>query len=246
MDGKPIRKAMVLAAGEGTRLRPLTLTCPKPMLPVGNKPILQHGLELLRSYGVQEVAVNLHHFPQIITEHFGSGDWLGIDITYSYEESLLGSAGAVRKLADFFQESFFVLYSDVLFDIELRSIARFHREAGGVMTLVLHQADNPTACGVVETDHDGSVLRFVEKPEVAFSSWCNSGLYVVEPEVVSHIPHGCLCDFGTDLIPRLLTLGLPVYGYRTSGLVIDIGSPGAYARAQEVFQQRRDSVSASR
>jgi len=237
MDTNPIRKAMVLAAGEGRRLHPLTQTCPKPMLPLGGRPVLQYGLEMLRSCGVQEVAINLHHLPQMITEYFSSGRWLGVNITYSYEESLLGSAGAVRKLAAFFQEPFFVLYGDVLFDIDLQQVVCFHREAGGLMTLVVHQAEDPTTCGVVEMDRTGRVLRFEEKPPVPFSPWCNSGLYIMEPEVVGHIPPNCFYDFGKDLIPHLLSLGLPVYGYPVKSLVIDIGSPEAYQRAREVFSK---------
>ncbi|MGC8878588.1 MAG: nucleotidyltransferase family protein [Anaerolineae bacterium] len=232
-------KAMILAAGEGTRLRPLTDRCPKPMLPVASRPLLEHTLAWLHAHGIREVAINLHHLPQVIQNHFGDGSRFGVRITYSLEKELLGTAGAVRRLQDFFRETFIVVYGDVFTDLDLSALLRFHRAHGGVGTVALYRVSNPTACGLVELDWDGRIVRFIEKPrpEEVFTNLANAGVYVLEPQVIAYIPSDGPSDFGRDVFPALLQHKLALYGYiiPATARLIDIGSLEHYRLAQELF-----------
>jgi NDP-sugar pyrophosphorylase family protein len=227
-------KAMILAAGEGTRLRPLTDAAPKPMLEVGGRPLIAHLIDLLRSYGVRDIAINLHHKPEVLRAYLGDGSRFGVRITYSGEDVLLGSAGAVKKLEHLFDDSFFVLYGDVLTDIDLSALAAFHRDQAACVTIALYQAEDPARCGIVEIDGDCRVRRFLEKPQPqeVFSKWASAGIYVVEPDILPLIPAGSFFDFGADLIPILLREGLPVRGYVSLSYFLDIGSWERYRQAQ--------------
>ncbi len=227
-------KAMILAAGEGTRLRPLTREAPKPMLKIGGRPLIAYLIDLLRFHGVSDIAVNLHHKPEVIEAYLEDGSRFGVRTTYSWEDVLLGSAGAVKKLETFFDEGFFVLYGDVLTDIDLSALAEFHRDRGASLTMALHLADDPTRCGIVEIDRRGRVRRFLEKPQPreVFSRWASAGIYVVEPDVLRLVPEGALFDFGNHLIPLLLREGAPLYGYISSGYFLDIGSRERYQQAE--------------
>ena len=219
---------MILAAGEGTRLRPLTLTLPKPMVPVANTPLLVRTVELLRSQGVQQLAVNLYHKPEAIRAHFGTA------LTYSDETELLGTAGGVKRLEGFLDTTFAVLYGDNLYDFALEPLVRFHRESGALATIATFETPNPTACGLVVTDSAGRVTRFQEKPraEEVFTNTANAGVYILEPEVLASIPEGIACDFGKDIFPALLerapgrVVALPLGGY-----LRDTGTPENYRQA---------------
>lgn len=229
-------KAMLLAAGEGTRLRPLTLDRPKPMVPIGGRPILEHLVGSTRACGIREMVINLHYCPDAITEYFGDGSAAGVHITYSRERALLGSAGAVKQVGPaYFSETFLVLYGDVLTDIDLRDLVRLHRERGGLATLALYEVEDPSRAGIVQTAADGRVSRFVEKPVAGESAGnlANAGVYVLEPAVLDWIPAGAPCDFGRDVFPALLSAGIPIYAHRLPGYVQDIGSPERYAQAEE-------------
>ncbi len=236
-------KAMVLAAGEGMRLRPLTHDRPKPMLPVAGLPLLEHTIYWLRGHGVRQVAINLHHKPALITQHFGDGSGFGVEINYSHEEQLLGTAGAVKRLERFFDRTFVVAYGDVFTDLDLTAMADFHRARRGAGTIALYHADNPTARGLVETAEDDGIVRFAEKPrpEEVFTDLANGGVYILEPEVLSFIPSESYYDFGHNLFPDLLRRGLALYGYAIpdSTCLIDIGSPESYQQAQSVFAAQR-------
>ena len=227
-------KAMILAAGEGTRLRPLTDAAPKPMLEVGGRPLIAYLIDLLRSHGVVDIAVNLHHKPDAIVAYLDDGSPFDVRVTYSPEDQLLGSAGAVKKLDAFFDESFFLLYGDVLTDIDLSALSAFHRDQGACLTMALYQAEDPARCGIAEIDGGGWVRRFREKPrpQEVFSPWANAGVYVVEPDILRLIPAGSLFDFGADLIPTLLREGMPVCGYVSSSYFLDIGSLERYRQAE--------------
>ena len=234
-------KALILAAGEGTRLRPLTLDRPKPMLSVGGQPILEHLVTLLRVHGVTEIAINLHYKPDVIVSHFGDGGRFGVSITYSPEERLLGSAGAAKQLAWFLDEPFIVLYGDVLTDLDLTSLAARHRAGGAMTTLALYEVDDPSRVGIVSLDDAGRVTRFVEKPPPGLDvgRLANAGIYVVEPDVLTLIPVGQPFDFGHDLFPLMLERGLPLLGCQADGYVLDIGSPARYAQAEADYQAGR-------
>lgn len=233
-------KGMILAAGEGTRLLPLTADRPKVMLPVGGHPLLAHTLEWLKAQGIREVGLNLYYQPQTILDCFGDGSRLGVKLTYSRETKLLGTAGGVKKLASFFgQDTFVVIYGDVLTNIDLGPLLSLHRKRGGLLTLALNQVDNPTACGIVEVDGEGRVRRFQEKPQPqeVFSHLANAGVYIAEPGLLDFIPPDTFYDFGRDLFPRLLAEGVPFYGLPVEGLVLDIGTPENYRRACALMER---------
>jgi mannose-1-phosphate guanylyltransferase/phosphomannomutase len=227
-------QALILAAGEGTRLRPLTLDRPKPMLPVGGRPVLEHLVHLLRYHGIGDIAINLHYKPEAIVQHFGDGRDFGVSITYSYEEQLLGSAGAARQLDWFLTEPFIVLYGDVLTDLNLTRLADWHQTNGGVATLALYEVEDPTRCGVVELDPSGRIERFIEKPapEAVTTNLANAGIYVLDPGLLGLVAPHESADFGRDLFPAALRLGLPMYGRLADGYVLDMGSIERYTEAE--------------
>ncbi|GAC1315219.1 MAG: hypothetical protein NVSMB2_06250 [Chloroflexota bacterium] len=234
-------KALILAAGEGTRLGTLTRDRPKPMLPVGGAPILEHLVLFAREHGIAEIAINLHYKPQAIVDHFGDGSRFGVSITYSYEESLLGSAGAARKLDWFLDETFVVLYGDVLTDLNLTRLARHHHDAGAAVTLALYSVEDPSRCGMVATDPSGRIESFIEKPArgVADHLLANAGIYVAEPPILNDVPRGQAYDFGSDLFPDLLAKRVPLHAYAADGYVLDIGAPERYAQAEADVQAGR-------
>jgi NDP-sugar pyrophosphorylase family protein len=230
-------KALVLAAGLGTRLGSLTRHLPKPMLPVGGRPLLEHIIELLRRHGLTSIALNLHHQPDAILRHFGSGEAWGVCIRYSYEASLLGSAGtALRHLAWVYPDAFLVYYGDVYTDADLGALIDCHRASDAVATIAVHRVDDPTRCGVVEFGTNGRVTRFAEKPptDQVFSNWANSGIYVLNPEVLRYVTD-IPSDFGRDIFPRLIEAGHHVQAYPITGTLIDIGTPENYQAIQQLF-----------
>ncbi len=227
-------RALLLAAGEGTRLRPLTLTCPKPMLPVGGVPLLAHIIRWLRGQGITQVAVNLHYLPQVITDYIGDGSRLGVQVTYSWEDPILGSAGAAKKLESYFDSTFAVVYGDMLLDVDLAPLVDMHRQKGAELTIGLMLTDDPSSKGIVQLAADGRVARFIEKPkpgEVG-GNLAAAGVYLAEPSVLTRVPPASSYDFGHDLVPRLLAEGAVVYGQLLGGYLLDIGTPEAYRQAQ--------------
>jgi len=222
-------KALVLAAGEGTRLRPHTADRPKPMVPIAGVPVIDFALAWLSRHGVSDVAINLHYKPESLVAHVGSGEQFGLRVTYSHEAELLGSAGALRPLQEYFSSApeFVVLYGDILTDFDLRKAVERHRSARADLTIVLTTVDDPTRAGIVEVDADDRVRRFVEKPapNEVFSSWANAGVYVCGPRVLEFVPDAQPRDFGRHVIPAMLKDDSLVLGVRTDALVVDIGSP---------------------
>jgi len=231
-------RALVLAAGEGTRLRPFTLDRPKPMVPIGGRPLLEHLIGLLRHHNIVEVALNLHYKPDAIVDYFGDGSAFGVSITYSHETRLLGSAGAAKQLERFLDRTFVVLYGDVLRDVDLGLLVEEHRQRGSVATMLLHEVPDPNRHGIAELAADGRVVRFVEKPrpDAVFSRLANAGVYVLEPSILPIIPADTPYDFGQDVFPSLIRQDLPIYGVCLDGCyILDIGSPDRYASAEHDF-----------
>jgi mannose-1-phosphate guanylyltransferase len=241
-------KALVLAAGEGTRLRPLTLTVPKAMVPVDGEPVLAHIIAWLARHGVHEVAINLHYRPEAITDFFGNGSRWRVQLRYSQEERLLGTAGAARRLSRFLQDGpFVVVYGDVLTDLDLGRLLGFHEERrrtepGIAATLALYRVPNPTEVGIVGVDGRSRVTRFLEKPrpEQVFTDLANAGVMIVEPRVLAAIPDGQFSDFGLDVLPALLAAGAPIYGWviPADAYLLDMGSLEKYAQAQREWPPR--------
>jgi mannose-1-phosphate guanylyltransferase / phosphomannomutase len=226
-------KAVVMAGGEGTRLRPLTSNQPKPMVPIVGKPCMEHILELARRHAIEDVIVTVAFLPQPIRSYFGDGSSLGMNIEYSVEESPLGTAGSVRLASGRLDDTFLVISGDALCDFDLTKVIEFHRDQGATATLALKSVDNPLEFGIVVTDSDGRVERFLEKPSWSqvFSDTINTGVYVLEPEVLSHVPADCPYDFSKELFPLLLEMGRPVYGFVVDGYWQDIGNLTQYRQA---------------
>jgi mannose-1-phosphate guanylyltransferase / phosphomannomutase len=226
-------KAVVMAGGEGTRLRPLTSNQPKPMVPIVGKPCMEHILELLREHGLTDVIVTVAFLPQAIRSYFGEGDTLGMSIGYSVEESPLGTAGSVRLAARQLDETFLVISGDALCDVDLGELIAFHKERGAAVTIGLKSVDNPLEFGIVVTDEEGRIERFLEKPSwgQVFSDTINTGIYVLEPEVLKHVPTDRPYDFSKELFPYLLEMGRPLYGYVMDGYWQDVGDLDQYRQA---------------
>jgi mannose-1-phosphate guanylyltransferase / phosphomannomutase len=222
-----------MAGGEGTRLRPLTSNQPKPMVPIVGKPCMEHILELLREHGFEDVVVTVAFLPQAIRTYFGDGTSLGLNIQYSVEESPLGTAGSVRLASDALDETFLVISGDALCDIDLRRLVDVHKEKGAAVTIGLKSVENPLEFGIVVTDEDGKVERFLEKPSwgQVFSDTINTGIYVLEPEVLKHVPTDRPYDFSKELFPLLLEMGRPIYGCVCDGYWQDIGNLDQYRQA---------------
>ncbi len=230
--------AIILAAGSGTRLWPITRHTPKCMVEIGGKPTLQHAIERLRDAGVSRIVVGVSYLRDQIMDYFGDGRRWGVQLTWSIEEEPLGTAGGVRKAAWFFEgRPFIVWYGDNISSCRLDRMWDRHRIAGGVLTMALFERDDVSQSGVAVLDDSGRILSFVEKPkqEEAPGHWVNAGIYIVEPEVLSAIESMPVADFGKDIFPALLRSGKAVYGYKM-GRGEDltwIDTPADYAAASK-------------
>jgi mannose-1-phosphate guanylyltransferase / phosphomannomutase len=226
-------KAVVMAGGEGTRLRPLTSNQPKPMVPIVGKPCMEHIVELLKEHGFDDIVVTLAFMPQAIRGYFGAGESHGVSIRYSVEESPMGTAGSVKLAEDALDEPFLVISGDALCDIDLGALVRFHQEKEALVTIGLKSVDNPLEFGIVVTDEDGRIERFLEKPSwgQVFTDTINTGIYVLDPEVLRHVPEGRPFDFSKELFPLLLEMGRPLYGYIAGGYWQDIGNLDQFRQA---------------
>ncbi len=222
-----------MAGGEGTRLRPLTSNQPKPMAPIVGKPCMQHIVELLRRHGFDDIVVTVAYLPQVIRGYFGDGDELGVRMQYSVEESPMGTAGSVRAAAELLDDTFLVISGDALCDFDLSALVAHHKQREAAATIALKRVDNPLEFGVVITDEEGRIERFLEKPSWSqvFSDTINTGVYVLEPEVLRHIPADRSYDFSKELFPLLLEMGRPIYGYAMDGYWQDIGNLDQYRQA---------------
>jgi len=228
-------KAVIMAGGEGTRLRPLTSNTPKPMLPLANRPMMEHVVTLLRRHGFSDVVVTLAFLPAAIRTYFGDGSEFGVRIAYAVEEQPLGTAGSVRNAMDALDEPFLVISGDILTDIDLGAIAKFHEERRALATVGLTSVENPVEFGVVITRPDGAVERFLEKPTwgQVFSDTVNAGVFVLEPDIFDHIEPGRSVDFSSEVFPRLLAERRPIYGAVVDGYWEDVGTLDAYLRAHQ-------------
>ena len=222
-----------MAGGEGTRLRPLTSNQPKPMVPIVGKPCMEHIVELLKKHGFDDIVVTLAFMPQAIRSYFGAGEAQGVSIRYSVEESPMGTAGSVKLAEDALDESFLVISGDALCDIDLAELVRFHEEKEALVTIGLVSVDNPLEFGIVVTDEDGRIERFLEKPSwgQVFTDTINTGIYVLDPQVLRHVPEGQPFDFSKELFPLLLEMGRPLYGYIAEGYWQDIGNLDQFRQA---------------
>lgn len=231
-------RAMVLAAGLGTRLRPITFDMPKPMVPVLNRPVMEHIVRLLADHGFTETIANLHWFPELIKGHFGDGSACGVALSYSYEDDLLGTSGGVRKVADFLGDSFLIISGDALTDIDLTAMREFHESHDGIATLATKRVDDTTQFGVAITDSEGRIGGFQEKPRPseALSDLANCGIYMFRSEIFEFFPEpgtskaakpghpDGFADWAMDVFPRLLESDVPFYSHEIDAYWNDIGN----------------------
>ena len=226
-------QAVVLVGGEGTRLRPLTLETPKPMVPVMNMPFLERTLRRLKDAGIDDVILPAGYLPEAITSYFGDGASLGLTIRYVIEDVPLGTAGALKNVEQYIDGPFFVLNGDVLTSLDLRAMLDYHRAKGGIATMHLIHVDDPSPFGVAVHDAAGRIERFVEKPkrEEAPSNEINAGTYILEREILDFIPAGRPVSIERETFPELIASGRPLYAYTTDDYWIDLGRPEAYLDA---------------
>jgi mannose-1-phosphate guanylyltransferase len=231
-------RAMVLAAGLGTRLRPITFDMPKPMVPVLNRPVMEHILRLLAKHGFTETIANLHWFPELIEEHFGDGSSCGVSLSYSKEEALLGTSGGVRNVADFLGDEFLIISGDALTDLDLTAMREFHQSHDGIATLATKRVTDTSQFGVAITDSDGRIGGFQEKPDPseALSDLANCGIYMFGKEIFDYFPEpgtskaakagdpDGFADWAMDVFPRLLDGDVPFYSHEIDAYWNDIGN----------------------
>lgn len=232
---------MILAAGRSTRLGRLGARLPKPMLPLGGRPLLAWTLERLRAAGLSEVVINLHHALAAIPAHFGDGAAWGLQITYLIEDELLGTAGGVRNARHLLQaETFLVVYGDTVLDWDPAPALREHRRHRPLATIVVAEVDDPSALGVVRFDADGRITAFVEKPgpRPELGRWVNAGLYILEPSIFDHLPARGPSDFGADVFPALLQRALPLRAYPRPRPLLVIDTPRRYRAARRAWDRR--------
>jgi mannose-1-phosphate guanylyltransferase / phosphomannomutase len=226
-------KAVVMAGGEGSRLRPITINRPKPMVPLVDRPVMAHIFELLKIHGITEVIVTVQYLANVIQDYFGDGSSYGISIVYSLEDRPLGTAGSVKNAEPLLDEPFLVISGDALTDINLTDVINYHRAHDSLVTITLKRVENPLDYGVIITDEDGRVRQFLEKPSwgEVFSDTVNTGIYVVDPRVFEYIAPGANVDWSKDVFPKLLEAGEPMRGYVADGYWTDIGTLEEYMRA---------------
>ncbi len=220
-------KAIVLAGGEGTRLKPLTYKRPKPLMPVAGRPCIDYVIRSLEASGFNEIITTTAYLSDTLIKSIGDGLEYNASILYSFEEHPAGTAGAVRRVGNFIDDTFVVAMGDILADVDFRALWDFHKRKGGLVTIALTEVSDPTQYGIVGVDPDGRIRKFKEKPslEEAFSRLANAGIYVCEPEILDFIPADQKFDFAKDLFPMLLSKGLALYGSRIEGIWMDIGRP---------------------
>ncbi|GAE33452.1 sugar phosphate nucleotidyltransferase [Halalkalibacter akibai] len=226
-------KGVIMAGGKGTRLRPLTCNVPKPMVPLIEKPVMQYSIELLKKYGITEIAVTVQYLPDVIKDYFGDGSKLGVQLTYFEETTPLGTAGSVKQAEAFLDEPFIVVSGDALTDFDLQRGIDFHEKNNSLTTIFMKQVECPLEFGVIMTDEQDRIVRFLEKPSWSevFSDTVNTGIYIMDPSIFSYIPEDSVCDFSKDVFPRLLEEEAPLFGYAADGYWSDIGNLKQYREA---------------
>ncbi|ABG52312.1 MAG: mannose-1-phosphate guanyltransferase [Trichodesmium sp. St16_bin4-tuft] len=228
-------RGVLMAGGSGTRLRPLTCDLPKPMVPILNRPIAEHIINLLKKHQIREIIATLHYLPDVMREYFQDGSKFGVQMTYSVEEEQpLGTAGCVKNIAELLDGTFLVISGDTITDFDLSAAIEFHQKHKSKATLVLTRVNNPIEFGVVITDEEQRIKRFLEKPSTSevFSDTVNTGTYILEPEILDYLPSNQECDFSKELFPLLLDKNEPIYGYIAEGYWCDVGHLDSYRKAQ--------------
>jgi mannose-1-phosphate guanylyltransferase/phosphomannomutase len=233
-------KGVIMAGGKGTRLRPLTCNVPKPMVPLVQKPVMQYSIELLKKYGITDIAVTVQYLPDVIRDYFGDGSKFGVNLTYFEETTPLGTAGSVKQAEDFLDEPFIVVSGDALTDFDLSAGVDFHNEKESLVTIFMKQVECPLEFGVIMTNEQDKIVRFLEKPSWSevFSDTVNTGIYIMDPSIFSYIEKDQVVDFSKDVFPKLLAEQSAMYGYAADGYWSDIGNLKQYRQAHSDLLNR--------
>ncbi len=228
-------KAMIMAAGVGSRLMPLTMHIPKPMVPVGNRPLMEHIIQLLGNHHCKQVIANLHYHSHSISDYFQDGSKYGLSLKYSPEEELMGTAGGVKRCEWFLDDTFVIVSGDALTDIDLTSLLQAHRGQGALATIALKRVEEVEHFGIVITDDQHRIKSFQEKPKKseALSNMANTGIYIFEPEIFKYIPDRQFYDFGKQVFPYLVKMGAPFYGVPIDDYWCDVGNINTYRQAHQ-------------
>jgi mannose-1-phosphate guanylyltransferase / phosphomannomutase len=230
-------KAIILSAGKGTRIMKLNSSIPKPLIEVAGKPMIIWNIELLKRYGVKDIAINTHHMADKIKEYLGGGEKFGVNLRYSYEPELLGTSGALNNFKNFLYEKFFVLYSDIISNMNLESLINFHEGKKSLATLVIHETDHPEDSDIVKIDEDWKIKDVFYKPGSSkYGNFASSALYVFEPEIFDFIHKG-KSYFIRDVLPEAIKQGKPIYGYPTKELIEDAGTPERIVKIEKILNK---------
>lgn len=218
-------KAIILSAGEGTRIRAVNQEIPKVLIEVCGKPMLKWNIDLLKKFGVTDIAINTHFMSDKIKDYLGDGSEFGVNIKYSYEPELLGTSGSLNNFRDFFDEPFFVIYGDIISTMNLEKVIEFHKNNNCAATLVVHKSSHPEDSDIVQMDEDGRITRLVHKPgDLKFGDMGNAAMYIVEPKIFEYLDEG-KSDFVKDVFPKMIENGERIYGYDTQEFLKDAGTP---------------------
>ncbi|NSL51028.1 nucleotidyltransferase family protein [Calidifontibacillus erzurumensis] len=225
-------KGVIIAGGKGSRLRPLTNHLPKPLVPILNKPVMEYAIEHLKEHGITEIAVTVQYLSRKIIDYFGDGRKFGVRLTYFEERKPLGTAGSVKNAEKFLDEPFIVMYGDVISNFDLTKGIQFHKKKKSKITIFMTMVQNPMDYGIINTDENGKVTRFLEKPSRSevFSNQVNTGIYIMEPVILRYINKGCPFDFSLDLFPLLLKKGISIFGFNAVGYWSDVGNMAKYEK----------------
>lgn len=232
-------KAIILSAGKGTRLKKIRKDIPKVLMPIWGKPMIEWNIDLLKDYGINRIAINTHHLGNQITKRLGDGSRLGVEIRYSYEKELLGTAGSLINFKDFLNETFVVIYGDVISKLNLEKLMEYHRERKSKATLVVHNSDHPEDSDIVEVLKDWRIKKLHHKPgNIKYGTLGSAALYICEPEVINYVTKNTLpCDFIKDIFPKMLKDNQRLYAYMTEEFIKDAGTP---KRLKEVKNHLRE------
>ena len=259
-------KAIILAAGKGERLKEITSVTPKPMIKIMGKPVLEYNINWLNRYGIKDIYINLHHLPDVIKDYFKDGSKWGLNITYSYEPELIGTAGAVKKIVEEYwqlqvnnisssitykklddskkhniKSTFLVIYGDNLFKYDLKKIIDFHNRKKGIATIVVYEKDDVSQSGIVSLDNNDKILKFIEKPksEEIVSHLVNTGLYILESDVLNYIPSNKVVDFGKDVFPKMIQKGENMFGVIVKDNLMAIDTPELLKEALRITKKMK-------
>lgn len=233
-------KAFILAAGLGTRLRPLTYKIPKVMIKIGDKPVLEHLIILCKKHQIEDIIINLHHLPEKIRNYFGTGEKWRVKIAFSFEPKILGNAGALKKVEALLEdEDFFVFNGDVMTNLNLTKMWRFHQKKGGIATFLIHQSDHPQDSSLVVVNNESRVVKFGKK---AKGKLTKSGTHIFKPGVLKYIPKGKEYSLEKELIPKLISKGLPIYGFYSEDYSHDVGTLERLKKVRKDYQSGKIKV----